>query len=169
MRLPNLPAFLIVAAVLAAPISASADTIGPWSLNATLCGGPPMPSCFGGPWGSVSISDSADAERVDVTVSLVNPARVSDVYLNFDDQFFSSGDLTFTMLAYIGTVFETVNASFNGEKVDGYKTLVDNGTYDLHIPFNSTRPSLAAHVYSLQRGRSIRKPERQSIVLQRFS
>src|SRR5687767_14975287 len=121
MRLPYLPAVLLVAAVFAAPVSAGADTIGPWSLNTEFCGGPPMPTCTGGPWGSVTLSDNAtNTSRVDGTVSLVDPAKVRDVWLNFSDSFFDvSGDLMFTMLAYIGagTPFE-VNASRNGEKAD---------------------------------------------------
>jgi PEP-CTERM motif-containing protein len=142
MRLPYLPAVLIVASVLAAPMSVSADTIGPWSLNATLCPpGPPTPgNCVAGaPWGNVVLTDSADPDRVDVTVTLNDPAKVSEVWLNYFDPlaFDVSGDLTFTMLAYIAsnTPFK-VNASFNGENADGYQ-----GSYDLDVPVNAQAPT----------------------------
>ena len=132
MRLRNLPAFLIVIAALVGPATAEADTIGPWSLNTELCGGPPMPTCTGGPWGTVTLTDNgSNTNRVDGTVSLVDPAKIRDVWLNFSDSFFDvSGDLMFTMLAYIGagTPFE-VNAGRNNEKADGY-----DGDYDLNVP-----------------------------------
>lgn len=140
MRIQHLPALLVAAVALVAPTSANAETIGPWSLNATLCGGPPMPgSCVAGaPWGSVSLTDNADPERVDVTVTLVDPAVIRDVWLNFFDTFFDlSGDLTFTMLANIGSgTLSTVNASLDGEQADGY-----GGNYDLNIPIPGHNPS----------------------------
>jgi hypothetical protein len=137
MLVRNLPAFLIVATVLAAPVSASADTIGPWSLNTTYCGGPPMPTCTGGPWGSVSLSDNVDPQRVDVTVTLNDPAVIRDVWLNFESSFFDlAGDLTFTMLAYIGAAAPfTVNADLDGRMADGYQ-----GDYDLNVPFQGNTP-----------------------------
>lgn len=132
MRLRCLGALLVVTLALAAPATADADTIGPWSLNTELCGGPPTPACTGGPWGSVTLTDNAsNTKRVDGTVSLVDPAKIRDVWLNFFDSFFdASGDLTFTMLAYIGaaTPFE-VNASKDGENADGYL-----GGHDLNVP-----------------------------------
>jgi hypothetical protein len=140
MRLRYLPAFLIVAAVLAAPMSASADAIGPWSLNTFFCDGPPMPACTGGPWGSVSLSDNANLQRVDVTVTLVDPAVIRDVWLNFLETFFNlSGDLSFTMLADIGSgTLRTVNATFDGEQADGYP-----GHYDLNIPVAGNDPVMS--------------------------
>ena len=137
MRLPYLPAVLIVTAVLAAPMSVSADTIGPWSLNTTYCGGPPMPTCTGGPWGNVSLSDNVDPQRVDVTVTLNDPAVIRDVWLNFESSFFDlAGDLTFTMLAYIGAgVPFSVNADHDGRMADGYQ-----GEYDLNVPFQGNTP-----------------------------
>jgi hypothetical protein len=79
----------------------------------------------------VSISDNADPERVDVTVTLNDPAVIRDVWLNFDDTFFDlAGDLTFSMFAYIGsgTPFG-VNADKDNRSADGYQ-----GDYDLNVP-----------------------------------
>jgi hypothetical protein len=72
-----------------------------------------------------------------VTVTLIDPAVIRDVWLNFDDSFFDlTGDLTFTMLAYIGAGSPfNVNANRDGRQADGYQ-----GDYDLNVPFSANTP-----------------------------
>jgi hypothetical protein len=92
---------------------------------------------------------------VDGTVSVVDPATIRDVWLNFSDSFFDeSGDLPFTMLAYIGagTPFE-VKASKDGEKADGY-----HGYYDLNIPVLGHDPVMTL-TFTLCRGTDLQESD----------
>ena len=120
-----------------------------WTLDYTLCGGPPEPGCPGGPWGTVEIADNpTNANWVDVTLDLTVTSRVRTLWLNFNHLLFpvdldSGKDPVRRMLAFFSTdglQKNVVKAKIDGEQADGYHT----GPYDLEIDVPAHDP--ATHI-----------------------